>query len=136
MSNTDRKVEPPPLPGAQRGKGGTFFGAAFLSLASLYMLLKITLEITRVVKPIYMEAGTALPLVTVQAMNLIDGALHHGRLTLGLPPLIIATGYVLLASRPRLRRICVVTLIAAAVLVAGTLIVFLTLPLFATAGSE
>ena len=136
MSNTEQKVEPPPLPGARRGKGSTFFSAAFLSLLSLYMMLKVTLEISRVVKPIYMETGTALPLVTVQAMNLIDGALHHGRLTLGLPPLIIATGCVLLASRPRLRRICVVTLIIAAMLVAGTLILFLVLPLLITAGQE
>lgn len=136
MSNTDPKVEPPPLPGAGRGKGGALISAAFLSLVSLYMMLKIALEITRMVKPIYMETGTALPLVTVQAMNLIDGALHHGRLTLGLPPLIIATGYVLLASRPRLRRICVVTLIVAAMLVAGTLILFLVLPLLIPAGQE
>jgi hypothetical protein len=106
----------------------------FLAIAVLYIVLKITLEITRAVKPIYMESGAALPLVTVQAMALVEGALKHGRLYLGVPPLFIATGYVILAARPRLRQAYIATLIGAAILVALTLTFFLTLPLFTIPG--
>ena len=130
MGNADFEPKPPPLPDADRRTGIAFFRATFLSLAALYITLKITLSITRMVKPIYMETGTALPLVTVQAMALVDGALRHGRLYLGLTPLIIALGYVLLASRPRWRRAFVATLLGVGLLVIATLTFFLTLPLF------
>lgn len=132
MSRSD--LEPPPLPRAAYRTGGSFFSAMFLTLAALYIVLKITLEITRTVKPIYMETGAALPLVTVQAMALVEGALRFGRLYLGVPPLIIAAGYFMLAPHPRLRRACIATLIGAAILVTATLTFFLTLPLFTMHG--
>ncbi len=130
----DSPPTPPPLPRAGHRAGGSFFSAMFLALAALYIVLKITLEITRTVKPIYMETGAALPLVTVQAMAMVEGALRHGRLYLGVPPLIIATVYVMLATRPRLRRAYIATLIGFAILVVAILTVFLTLPLFTMHG--
>jgi len=136
MGKADVEPGPPPLPGASRRTGGSFFSALFLSMTTLYFLLKITLEITRMVKPIYREAGTALPLVTVQAMALVEGTLRFGRLYLGILPLIIAACYVLLGKHARSRRAYIGALIAAALFIFAALTFFLTLPLFTMSGPE
>ncbi len=136
MSTSDLEPQPPPLPRGSHGAGASFFSAVLLTLAALYVMLKITLEITRAVKPIYMETGTALPLVTVQAMALVEGALKHGRLYLGVPPLFIAAGYVMLAASPRLRRACVAGLMGVAILLVVILTLLLTWPLLAMAVAQ
>lgn len=136
MGKADVEPGPPPLPAASRRTSGSFFSALFLSMATLYFALKITLEITRTVKPIYMEAGTALPLVTVQAMALVEGPLRFGRLYLGVLPLIIAGCYVLLGNHARLRRAYLAALIATALLIFAALTFFLTLPLFSMSGPK
>ena len=125
---------PPPLPSERRRPGLNFFAAMLLSNAALYIMLKVTLTLSRAVKPIYMEGDFDLPLVTVQAMALVEGALTYGRLYLGVPPLFFAAGYVVLASHPTMRRLFVAALVATAVLVTAALVLCLTLPLFAKSG--
>jgi len=125
---------PPPLPSERERPGLNFFAVMLLSSAALYVMLKVTLELTRAVRPIYMEGDFDLPLVTVQAMALVEGALKYGRLYLGVPPLFIAGGYVMLASRPTMRRVFLAALFATAVLVTAALVLCLTLPLFAASG--
>lgn len=126
---------PPPLPAKRGRRLPRFIAALFISMVSLHLLLKVTLTTTRIVKAIYAENGQELPLLTVQAMALVEGTLRFGRLYLGVTPLLIAAGFLWLDSRPAARNAYVALLVAGALFIALAIMLCLTYPLLnASAG--
>ena len=131
MDTTERRIEPmpPPLPPTGPVPIRSFFFVLFVSAAVLYTHLRAMLWLTRLLEATYAELDVAIPLVTVRSIGFVEGAVRHGRLYLGLTPLLLATGYVRLHRRPRLRRALVLMAILGAVVLSCLLLVCQTLPL-------
>lgn len=134
VETTENQTEsmPPPLPPTGTTRFRDFFFVLFVSVAVLYTHLRAMLWLTRVLEATYAELDLAIPLVTVQSMWIVEGAVRHGRLYLGLTPLLLATCHVLLHRRPRFRRALVLIVVLGAVALSCLLLVCQLLPLIQT----